>query len=154
MKKGKKGIQLSIPASLWKRAIAYGIDLAIEVLLLGGFLFLAGILYLQDSQSSLGSFQMLCFLISCGILFLYLPHRWHGQTLGKHLVGIKVMRINHQQCTLLQQGCRECLLKLVLAVVLIPCTLLFLVYARCCSSSANSDFLLHDRVLGTMVISV
>lgn len=155
MKAGRKTRNDRQPAAeLKKRMLAYLIDLILEITVLGGFLLNVGLYFIQDPQNPQGSFQMLCFLITFLLLFLYIPYRHKGQTAGKLVMHIKVISDTGSDVSLWKSCLREGIMKLFFAMLMIPVNLFFelyyLVRSRSCLKILPQDALLHTRVVDAL----
>lgn len=152
MKTGRKTKQSKqLPARLKKRTLAYLVDLMLEITVLGGFLLSAQVYYVQDPQNPQGSFQMLCFLITYLLLFLYIPYRYKGQTIGKRVMHIRVISDTGKTIQAWKLCIRDGVMKLMLAMVLIPAELLFEAYYLI-RYHKHLEYLPHDILLHTKVI--
>lgn len=96
-------------ASLWKRGLAYAIDwyissvlISIPVMMMHKHMFSTPS-YIMNLQ--VFPFINACFLlfVCIGITFLYfiwIPYRYNGKTLGKKIMGIKIIKISNEKLTL------------------------------------------------------
>ena len=152
MKKGRKTANSKTKAAEMKqRIIAYLLDLFLEVISLGGFLLSAGLYFVLDPRSPQGSFQMLCFLITFLLLFLYIPYRNKGQTIGKLLLHIQVISDTGSEVGIWKFCFRESFLKLGFAILVIPVgvvtELCYLLRYHKCPEFLLNDMFLHTRVI-------
>lgn len=137
------------PASRWKRLGAYLLDtIAFFVVLFPAFL-VDGLGRSEDSRmSTAAGLLILAGLVALLVIDLILLHR-HGQTVGKRLCGIRVVRSNGQRTGLGRLfGVRYLLAQGVLGVVpffsLIDALFIFGQDKRC----------LHDLIADTTVVDV
>lgn len=117
-------------ASLVKRGLAYIIDLILYVPL--AMIIGYASIKTRTTEASSG-FDSKSFIISISgvclalIMFGYIPRFWKGQTIGRKLVGIKLVPTDNKKIDLFRYIVRDYLCKTLLAVIFIPFSLIFVI---------------------------
>ncbi len=154
MKYGKKAKIILTDDPLSKRAIAYIIDFSLEFILL--FLLMTGIngLYQNPDTRSQANFVLLCSIVVFVFLFLYLPTKHNGQTMGKMFFYIKTESTENKKLGYWLNFAREFVFKFMFAMILIPCEIIqiFLYYIK--HKNLEKILLIHDGILFTRVVSI
>lgn len=81
-------------ALLFKRGIAYAIDIAIFSSCLFIYRLASGVFYSNPSTYSQGHLMSLSAVCMIIVLFSYIPVKTQGQTVGKAIVGIKAINLD------------------------------------------------------------
>lgn len=108
-----------------KRLCAYVIDMGAAILLLSIFMFSYQVFLLEPETASKAGYMLLCAFLSICFLFIYLPTKENGQTLGKVIFHIRVINEDGKQRTWFQNFLRECVLKFSFVMVLIPMDVIY-----------------------------
>ena len=154
MKNGKKTKIIFEEAPIYKRAFAYIIDFSLEFFLLT--LLMLGIsgLYMDPQTQSQGNFVLFCSIIIFFYLFLYLPTKHNGQTLGKMIFHIKTESTENKKLGYFLNFAREFVFKFMFGVLLAPCEMLQIVFHYIKTHSLKDIRLFHDAILFTRVVAI
>lgn len=154
MKNGRKTKTILPNASLKNRAIAYIIDFSLDFILL--FLLTAGIggLYQNVNTQSKGNFVLFCSIIVFIYLFIYLPTKHNGQTLGKMLLKIKTESTEKDKIGYFLNFAREFVFKFMFVLILVPLTIIQIMVYYLKNHTFKNIKLFHDAILFTRVVSV
>lgn len=134
-----------------KRLCAYAIDLLIAAVLLSIFLFSYQVFRLDAQMAAKGNYMLLCAFLSILFLFIYIPTKQNGQTIGKMLFHLRVVNTNGAKRTWFQSFLRECVLKFSFILFLIPMDIMYTMI----ESIRQRKFMIcigHDALLNTEVI--
>ena len=86
-----------------KRMCAYAVDLLITAVVLNIFLFSYQVFQLDPQMAVKGNYMLLCAVLSILFLFIYIPTKQNGQTIGKmHVSILRVVNTNGQKRTWFQ----------------------------------------------------
>ncbi|WP_416325337.1 RDD family protein [[Eubacterium] hominis] len=133
-----------------KRMCAYLIDLVIAVVLCNLFLFSYKVFLMDPEMASKANYMLLCALLTIFFLFIYLPTKQDGQTIGKALFHLRVVNINGKKRTWFQSFLRECVMKFSFIMFLVPLDILYTliesVKARRLVLCVGHDMLLNTDV--------
>ena len=135
-----------------KRMCAYAVDLLITAVVLNIFLFSYQVFQLDPQMAVKGNYMLLCAVLSILFLFIYIPTKQTGQTIGKMLFHLRVVNTNGQKRTWFQSFLRECVLKFSFIVFLIPMDIVYTIMEsirqRKIIICIGHDALLNTEVLG------
>ena len=154
MKYEKKKKIILTDAPLSKRAIAYIIDFSLEFILL--FLLMTGIngLYQNYDTRSQANFVLFCSILVFVFLFLYLPTKHNGQTIGKMFFHIKTESTENKKLGYWLNFAREFVFKFMFAMILAPCETIQIVLYYIKHKNLAGIRLIHDGILFTRVVSI
>lgn len=133
-----------------KRMCAYAIDMAIALILCNIFVFSYRIFQLDPQMAPKANYMLLCAVLSIVFLFIYLPTKENGQTIGKMLFHLRVVNADGNRRTWFQSFLRECVLKFSFIMFLIPMDIIYMVM----QSISQRRLVLcagHDALLNTDV---
>lgn len=145
----KKTNQKEAPIN--RRVFAYLIDISIELIVTTIFTLSSRIFMFEQGDMMLGSFQVLCLVVFFGYAFVYFPIKNVGQTMGKKVMNIKVVKENDRDIKLSKSIIREYLFKFILFPFFIAVSAITVVY-YIVIKKGNSMQYLHDVFLKTKVI--
>ena len=154
MKYGKKTKVILEDAPLLKRAIAYTIDFSLEFILL--FLLMIGVngLYQNSETHSQANFVLFCSIVMFVFLFLYLPTKHNGQTLGKMFFNIKTESTEDKKLGYWLNFAREFVFKFMFSLLLVPLEMIQIGFYYIKHHSLEDIRLIHDGILFTRVVSM
>lgn len=154
MKYGKKTKVILEDAPLLKRAIAYAIDFSLEFILL--FLLMIGVngLYQNSETHSQANFVLFCSIVIFVFLFLYLPTKHNGQTLGKMFFNIKTESTEDKKLGYWLNFAREFVFKFMFSLLLVPLEMIQIGFYYIKHHSLEDIRLIHDGILFTRVVSM
>ena len=154
MKYGKKTKVILEDAPLLKRAIAYTIDFSLEFILL--FLLMIGVngLYQNSETHSQANFVLFCSIVIFVFLFLYLPTKHNGQTLGKMFFNIKTESTEDKKLGYWLNFAREFIFKFMFSLLLVPLEMIQIGFYYIKHHSLEDIRLIHDGILFTRVVSM
>lgn len=154
MKYGKKTKVILEDAPLLKRAIAYTIDFSLEFILL--FLLMIGVngLYQNSETHSQANFVLFCSIVIFVFLFLYLPTKHNGQTLGKMFFNIKTESTEDKKLGYWLNFAREFVFKFMFSLLLVPLEMIQIGFYYIKHHSLEDIRLIHDGILFTRVVSM
>lgn len=133
-----------------KRMCAYAVDVAIALILCNIFVFSYHVFQLDPQMAPKANYMLLCAFLSVAFLFIYLPTRENGQTIGKMLFHLRVVNTDGKKRTWFQSFLRECVLKFSFIMFLIPMDIIYTLM----ESVRQRRFVLcagHDALLNTEV---
>ena len=132
------------PAPIFKRVIAYAIDILIYVPFAFLFMFFSKI-YVINNDISKSYFMLLCLLIVSIGLFSYMPKKLKGQTIGKKIMRIKIQHVNEKmELSYWKYFLREYFAKIGIAIFVIPMTIIYAIISFISKKKFPQTFILDD----------
>lgn len=140
-------------AAIWKRIVAYIIDILIYVPF--AFIFLVfSKLYAIGQNPQKAIFMIICLLIVSVILFSYTPKKLVGQTLGKKAMGIKIQPLDESiEISYWTYFLREYVAKVSFGFLAIPMTIMYFIFLSVGNRKFTKIFML-DQLFSVRVIDI
>lgn len=132
-------------AALLDSAISYAVIMLLLMVLVGGTVALVPNSGTATSTSS-GIFVLIVYIVLPVVYWIIIPAKMHGQTLGKKVIGIRVVNMSGQTPSMLVFFLRELIGKTVSAIILMIGYLMILWDGKKQG--------LHDKIAGTVVVKV
>lgn len=139
------------PATIQARIQAYVIDLLIELSLSMIFTLSAYSILSLKQDEMMGYFQIICLILSFLWLFVYIPYKNNGQTIGKHIKKIQVVDEKSHIPPLSKCVVREYLMKFLLCPIFFIMCLIWIVFAYVKNKQIPIE-MPQDILLKTVVI--
>ncbi len=140
-------------APIWKRIVAYVIDLCIYAPI--AFIFiLFSRLYAYEGDARKGIFMMVCLLTVSVMLFSYIPKKWNGQTIGKKILGIKIESTSDTtEMSYWRYFLREYFAKISVGFLVILMTIMYFIFVSVGNRKITKTFML-DQLFSIRVVEV
>ena len=141
-------------ASIVKRFFAYLIDLAIYLPIAFVFQYTTANLRAQGGAENERNalYMTISIVIFAVLLYGYLPHKWHGQTIGKKLFKIRLVPTDNKKIEFSRYLIREFLVKVTIGWAAVPVSALFWLYETYVLKRKES-IMLYDRLLNMRVVA-
>lgn len=133
-----------------KRLGAFAIDFTIAFVVLNIFLFSYKVFMLDPQTMHQANYMLACAIIAMGILFVYMPTKNEGMTIGKMIVHLRVVNVNGKKRTWFQSFLREGVCKFSFVTFLIPLNIIFSLIESVKQRKVTLVFA-HDELLRTTV---
>ena len=140
-------------ASIVKRLGAYIIDIILYVplmiLLNRTAVLLRATGNPEDAKQA--TYMMISILCLALLLFGYLPAKWKGQTVGKKLLGIRIVPTNGKKVEFYKYLLREFIAKVTFGMFVVPIVAVVTLYQKVVKKE-TAPILLHDKIMDTRVV--
>lgn len=133
-----------------KRVCAFMIDFMIAYGILNLFLFSYRVFLLEAETAYRANYMLLCAILSLCFLFIYLPTKQNGQTIGKMIFHLRVVNCNGKQRTWFQSFLREGVCKFSFVAFLVPIDVMYSLMESIKQRKLKVVFA-HDLLLNTTV---